>query len=63
MGGAVAAPIFKRVAEASLRHLGIAPTVNPVPPVLVAAGPRPMGGDDHHAGQTGSRAGTRPATG
>ncbi len=37
MGGAVAAPIFKRVAEASLRHLGIAPTVNPAPPVLVAA--------------------------
>ncbi len=35
-GGAVAAPIFKRVAEASLRHLGIAPTVNPLPPVLVA---------------------------
>jgi cell division protein FtsI (penicillin-binding protein 3) len=34
-GGAVAAPIFKRVAEASLRHLGIAPTVNPMPPVLV----------------------------
>jgi cell division protein FtsI (penicillin-binding protein 3) len=39
MGGAVAAPIFKRVAEASLRHLGIAPTVNPVPPVLVATPP------------------------
>ena len=37
MGGAVAAPIFKRVAEASLRHLGIAPTVNAPPPVLVAA--------------------------
>jgi cell division protein FtsI (penicillin-binding protein 3) len=35
-GGVVAAPIFKRIAEASLRHLGIAPTVNPVPPVLVA---------------------------
>jgi cell division protein FtsI (penicillin-binding protein 3) len=35
-GGAVAAPIFKRVAEASMRHLGIAPTVNPTPPVLVA---------------------------
>ncbi len=35
-GGAVAAPIFKRVAEASLRHLGVAPTVNPAPPVLVA---------------------------
>jgi cell division protein FtsI (penicillin-binding protein 3) len=37
MGGAVAAPIFKRVAEASLRHLGIAPTVNAPPPVLVAS--------------------------
>jgi cell division protein FtsI (penicillin-binding protein 3) len=35
-GGAVAAPIFKRIAEASLRHLGIAPTVNQPPPVLVA---------------------------
>jgi cell division protein FtsI/penicillin-binding protein 2 len=34
-GGAVAAPIFKRVAEASLRQLGIAPTVNAPPPVLV----------------------------
>jgi cell division protein FtsI (penicillin-binding protein 3) len=45
-GGAVAAPIFKRVAEASLRHLGIAPTVNPLPPVLVASGPAavPEGG-------------------
>ena len=38
MGGAVAAPIFKKIAEASLRHLGIAPTVNPQPPVLVARG-------------------------
>ena len=35
-GGVVAAPIFKRIAEASLRHLGIAPTVNPMPPVLAA---------------------------
>ena len=35
MGGAVAAPVFKRVAEASLRHLGIAPTVNAPPLVLV----------------------------
>ena len=34
-GGAVAAPIFKRIAEASLRHLGIAPTINAPPPVLV----------------------------
>jgi cell division protein FtsI (penicillin-binding protein 3) len=36
MGGAVAAPIFKRIAEHSLRHLGVAPTINPPPPVLVA---------------------------
>jgi membrane peptidoglycan carboxypeptidase len=34
-GGAVAAPIFKRIAEASLRQLGIAPTLNPAPPVLL----------------------------
>lgn len=37
-GGTVAAPIFKRIAEASLRHLGIGPTIDPEPPVLVARG-------------------------
>ena len=35
-GGTVAAPIFKRIAEASLRHLGIGPNVNPPSPVLIA---------------------------
>jgi membrane peptidoglycan carboxypeptidase len=35
-GGAVAAPLFKRIAEATLQHLGIGPTINPVPPVLVS---------------------------
>ncbi|MBA2304200.1 MAG: transpeptidase family protein [Acidobacteria bacterium] len=35
-GGTVAAPIFKRIAEASMRHLGIGPTLNPLPPVVVA---------------------------
>jgi cell division protein FtsI/penicillin-binding protein 2 len=35
-GGAIAAPIFKRIADASLRHLGITPTINPLPPVMVA---------------------------
>ena len=35
-GGTVAAPIFKRIAEAAVRHLGIAETINPQPPVLVA---------------------------
>jgi cell division protein FtsI (penicillin-binding protein 3) len=35
-GGTVAAPIFKRIAEASLRHLGIGPNLNPPPPVIIA---------------------------
>jgi len=35
-GGAVAAPIFKRIAEASLRHLGVPPNLNPGVPVMVA---------------------------
>jgi membrane peptidoglycan carboxypeptidase len=35
-GGAIAAPIFKRIADASLRRLGVTPTVNPEPPVIVA---------------------------
>jgi cell division protein FtsI (penicillin-binding protein 3) len=43
-GGDVAAPVFKRIAEASLQHLEIAPTRNPQPPVLVSRpdeAPRP----------------------
>ena len=36
-GGAVAAPVFQRIAEEALRHAGVAPTINPVPPVLVQA--------------------------
>jgi membrane peptidoglycan carboxypeptidase len=35
-GGTVAAPIFKRIAEAALRYLGVTPTINPPPPVLLA---------------------------
>jgi cell division protein FtsI (penicillin-binding protein 3) len=35
-GGAIAAPIFKRIADAALRHLGVTPTINPAPPVIVA---------------------------
>jgi cell division protein FtsI (penicillin-binding protein 3) len=38
-GGAVAAPVFKRVAEQALRYLGVAPTVSPAPPVLMAPNP------------------------
>lgn len=40
-GGAVAAPVFKRIAEAALRHLAVPPTIHPDPPVLVAAKPAP----------------------
>jgi cell division protein FtsI (penicillin-binding protein 3) len=35
-GGRHAAPIFKRIAEATLRHMGVAPTVDAPPPVVVA---------------------------
>jgi cell division protein FtsI (penicillin-binding protein 3) len=35
-GGVVAAPVFRRIAEATLRHLGVAPTINALPPVLAA---------------------------
>jgi cell division protein FtsI (penicillin-binding protein 3) len=35
-GGAIAAPIFKRIADGAMRHLGVTPTINPAPPVLVA---------------------------
>ncbi len=35
-GGTVSAPIFKRIAEATLRYMGVGPTINPLPPVLVA---------------------------
>jgi cell division protein FtsI (penicillin-binding protein 3) len=35
-GGIVSAPVFKRIAESTLRYLGIGPTINPAPAVLVA---------------------------
>jgi stage V sporulation protein D (sporulation-specific penicillin-binding protein) len=34
-GGVVAAPVFQRIAESTLRYLGVGPTINPEPPVLV----------------------------
>ncbi len=34
-GGAVAAPVFKRIMTAALQYLGIPPTLNPVPPVMI----------------------------
>lgn len=35
-GGVTSAPIFKKIAEVALRHLGVPPNVNPQPPVMVA---------------------------
>ena len=35
-GGPVSAPVFKRIAEAAMRYLGVAPTIDPMPPVLIA---------------------------
>jgi cell division protein FtsI (penicillin-binding protein 3) len=42
-GATVSAPIFKRIAEAALRHLGIGPTVNAPSPVMVAGAPSDPG--------------------
>ncbi len=43
-GGRVAAPIFQRIAEASLRYLGVPPSIAPEPPIVVArrAAERPV---------------------
>lgn len=41
-GGTVSAPVFKRIAEAALRHLGVPPTLNPAPVVLVARAHLPV---------------------
>ena len=35
-GGTVSAPVFERIAESTLRYLGVGQTINPAPPVLVA---------------------------
>jgi cell division protein FtsI (penicillin-binding protein 3) len=34
-GGLVSGPIFQKIAQAALRHFGIAPTINAPPPVMV----------------------------
>ncbi len=38
-GGDVAAPIFRRIAEASMSQVGVPPTIRPVAPVIVNADP------------------------
>ena len=40
-GGAVAAPVFQRIAEAALLHLGVPPNVDAPPPLLVPAAQPP----------------------
>ena len=36
-GGAVAAPVFQRIAETALRHLAVMPTIDPLTPMLLAS--------------------------
>ncbi len=36
-GGTVAAPVFKRIAEAALQQIGVAPSINPVPPIVTTS--------------------------
>jgi membrane peptidoglycan carboxypeptidase len=35
-GGPIAGPVFQKIAEATLRHFGVPPSLNAPPPVLVA---------------------------
>jgi cell division protein FtsI (penicillin-binding protein 3) len=48
-GGVAAAPVFKRIAEASLRHLGVPRTVDPLPAVLASREPSPAAPVVSHA--------------
>jgi cell division protein FtsI (penicillin-binding protein 3) len=50
-GGTVAAPVFKRIAEASLRHLGIGPTIDAPSPIVIARAEA----SDVHAVPAGAR--------
>jgi cell division protein FtsI/penicillin-binding protein 2 len=51
-GGVVAAPLFKRIGEATLAYLGVPPNINPAPPVLVARHePEPLAARSDHMSQ------------
>jgi membrane peptidoglycan carboxypeptidase len=41
-GGSVAAPIWKSIAEATLRQLGVPRTINPIPPLLIRSAASPV---------------------
>jgi cell division protein FtsI (penicillin-binding protein 3) len=36
-GGDVAAPVFKRIADTALSHIGVPATIRPIPPIVVTA--------------------------
>ena len=60
-GGAVSAPVFKRIAEAALTYLGVGPNINAAPPVLVARHDA-RDGDDGAAPQPARAANVLTAT-
>lgn len=43
-GATVSGPVFRRIAEAALQHLGVGPTINPPSPVIVARAGSDSGG-------------------
>jgi len=67
-GGVVSAPIFQRIADAALRHRGIPPSINALPPVLIARHPsdpdalsaRPVVATDVERALEPARAGLMP---
>ena len=42
-GGEVAAPVFKRIADAALRQVGVPATIRPIPPIVVADAAQQVG--------------------
>jgi cell division protein FtsI/penicillin-binding protein 2 len=60
-GGAVSAPVFRRIAEAALTYLGIGPNLNAVPPVLVTRH-EPRDGESEAAPQPARAASVLAAT-
>jgi cell division protein FtsI (penicillin-binding protein 3) len=57
-GGAVSAPVFKRIAESALTYLGVGPNLNAAPPVLVTR----HAGDSEAAAQPARAASVLAAT-
>jgi membrane peptidoglycan carboxypeptidase len=59
-GGTVAAPIFRRIAEAALEYSGVAPTINPTAPVIVASDRHLLPPPQPEAAPVITRVGGRP---